>query len=125
MRREADRAVVAVTGMTVAQVSVLATIDEIGKPTQREVATTLGLNEPAVAEMVKRLLESGYISRSRSSDDKRTWTLRLSDDGRAVLRRSRAPFATVNQRIAGVLSDPELEALGGALESLITEFGQS
>src|SRR5690349_875853 len=54
-----DRRMVAATGLTTAQVAVLAVVDEHGPSSQREIAAKLGVNEPAVTEMVGRLAAAG------------------------------------------------------------------
>jgi len=124
IRKEADRAVSGATGLTVAQVSVLTVVHFLADPTQREVATELGINEPAVTDMVKRLVASGHVLRTRTRRDGRAWTLTLTSIGKETLAASRKPFAAVNDLIGTSLSRAQVEDLAKTLDHLIREFSQ-
>jgi MarR family transcriptional regulator, organic hydroperoxide resistance regulator len=120
--KAADRAVRAATSLTVAQVTVLNVVELKPNATQRYVAAQLGVNESALAPMVKRLYGDGLLLRERSADDTRAWALRLSDSGRSILRTARRPFATINATIADALSDRQIRDLCEMLDLLIESF---
>ena len=93
-----------------------------GAVSQREVATQLGLNESAVTAMARRLLGMGLLERARDATDARAWQLRLSDDGRAALKRVDLPFRRINQTIKSVLSPEEIALFADYLRRMATAF---
>src|SRR5579872_3331018 len=107
LQKSADRAVLAAAEITTAQAAVLRMVAR-GASTQREVATLLGVNESALTAMTARLRRMGLLERVRDKKDARAWQLRLSEDGRAALRRIDQPFKRINQTIETVLSPEEI-----------------
>jgi DNA-binding MarR family transcriptional regulator len=124
VKKRADRAVFAASGLTVTQISALTAVDSVSNPTQREVAELLGVNEAAIAEMVKRLIASGHLRRSRSRSDGRAWTLVLSDSGRRALSAARPAFTPTNTAIDERFSPSEIQALARSLDRVIERFSE-
>jgi DNA-binding MarR family transcriptional regulator len=124
VQKSADRAVLAAAEITTAQAAVLLLVSVGGVVTQREVATQLGLNESGMTAMVRRLLGMGLLERVRDAADARAWQLRLSDDGRAALKRIDQPFKRVNQTIEGVLTSDEIAHLADYLGRIAAAFGE-
>ena len=54
---------------------------------QREVAAAIGLPDSRIVGLVDRLEERGWVERHTSAADRRTRTLHLTDEGRAILDR--------------------------------------
>ena len=121
LQKSADRAVLAAAEITTAQAAVLMLVAG-GAVSQREVATQLGLNESAVTAMARRLLGMGLLERARDATDARAWQLRLSDDGRAALKRVDLPFRRINQTIESVLSPEEIALFADYLRRMATAF---
>ena len=121
-KKAADRELMAVAGITTAQAAVLTTVAARTDATQKHVATTLGLNESAVAAMVDRLIKQGAVDRVRSGTDKRAWVLTLSNEGRDLLARVAVPFDAINARIDGVVNSAELDRVTQALARIRGEF---
>ena len=123
LQKAADRAVMAAAGITTAQAAVLTIVAANEPVTQRSVARKLGLNESAMTAMTARLLKMGLLERLPDPDDSRAWSLQVSAEGRAALKRIEQPFRRVNQRIEAVLDAEEIARLadyasriGGAFE---------
>ena len=104
------------------QVSVLAAINELDQPTQRDVSAALGVNESAVGPMVQRLRQQALVDRRRSSRDARAWELELTDTGRASLRRAGTAFGEINRILEQQLEPARLAALTHDLNVLIDTF---
>lgn len=121
-KRQADRELLATTGLSVAQVAVLHAVAATQDPTQRQVAGLLGVNESAVTAMVKRLIASGYLERERSTGDTRAWLLRLTDRASTTLTGTAAAFAPINAAIDAALGPDGVQRLTRDLEALITRF---
>lgn len=109
-------------GFTTAQVSVLSVLAEAGASSQRDIATRLGVNEPAVTEMVGRLLAHGCVSKAVDPTDARARIIALTDHGRSVLESARRPFAAVNQGLADVLTPAEVDVLVDLLDRIDRRF---
>jgi DNA-binding MarR family transcriptional regulator len=122
-RKHADREVSAATGLTVAQVAVLHAIAASGDATQRDVAAQLGVNESAVTPMVRRLVESGHVT--RADRDGRTRRLTLTDLGATAVRASRRAFRPVNQTLAGELTAAEVDELARQLKAIVERLASS
>jgi MarR family transcriptional regulator, organic hydroperoxide resistance regulator len=111
LQKAADRAVMAAAGITTAQAAVLSIVAADGPVTQRSVARKLGLNESAMTAMIARLRDMGLVERLPDQDDSRAWSLKVSEDGRAALKRIEQPFRRINQRIESVLDADEIARL--------------
>ncbi|MFI1919122.1 MarR family winged helix-turn-helix transcriptional regulator [Nocardia sp. NPDC020380] len=121
-KRQADRELLATTGLTVAQVAVLNAVAATADPTQRQVAGLLGVNESAVTGMVKRLIAAGYLERERSTSDSRAWVLRLTARARTTLTGTATAFGPINAAIDAALGPEGVQRLTRDLEELITRF---
>ena len=64
----------------------------------------------------------GLLERARDATDARAWQLRLSDDGRAALKRVDLPFRRINQTIESVLSPEEIALFADYLRRMATAF---
>ena len=122
VHRRSDRAMLAGAGLTTAQVAVLTVLTEAGPSSQRAIAARLGVNEPAVTEMVRRLVAAGCVSKEVDPGDARARVVALTDHGRSLLPRTRPPFATVNQDFAAALTAEEIELLAGLLDRIHAQF---
>ncbi len=121
-KKAADRLVSQETGLTVTQVAVMAAIDDLDSPIQRDIADALGVNESAVIETLGRLRASGLVERSRAPEDPRAWVLALTHKGRNVLGRAGTAFAPVNEVIDQQLDDQRRTELTRDLARLVDAF---
>jgi DNA-binding MarR family transcriptional regulator len=111
LQKAADRAILAAAGVTTAQAAVLSIVAAEGSASQRSVARKLGLNESAMTAMTTRLRNLGLLDRMPDPEDSRAWSLRLSAEGRAALKRIEQPFRQINQKIERALSAEEIAQL--------------
>jgi DNA-binding MarR family transcriptional regulator len=79
--------------------------------TQRELANRTGMQEPTAVIALRGMEQAGWITRTRSTEDRRKVHIRLTDSGRA-LRESLlpAPRAVIAQATQGMRAD-EVESL--------------
>ena len=78
-------------------------------PSQREIAEHFSITPAAVTGILKTLERDGYIVR-RSGKDCRTNEIAITDEGRAVVTRSREVFQEVDCAMFEGLTDEELLA---------------
>lgn len=117
LKKAADRAL-ADTGLTTAQVAVLAVVAAEGPIAQRTLALRLGVNESAVTAMARRVVELGLLSRELDGSDARVRLLVLTPLGLEALDRAGSGFATVNAAADGALDAAEVEVLVALLVRL-------
>ncbi|MCB2078500.1 MAG: winged helix-turn-helix transcriptional regulator [Novosphingobium sp.] len=79
------RNLAAATGMTPSQLLVLQEVLRRGETTPTVIATTLKFGQATVTNIVDRLEEEGFLTRTRAETDKRRFLLRLTDSGRSAL----------------------------------------
>lgn len=66
---------------------------------------------PDVTRLLNRMEESGLVTRSRESTDRRLVSTRITEKGRRLLDKLESLVDEEHQRRMGHLSDPELKAL--------------
>jgi len=97
-------------GMTNVQFAALAVISKHPGASQRELGDALDLDRSTIADLVRRLESSGYITRTASTIDRRRFELELTDAGRAQMDRTRPVALTIEQELVGDLSPEDLES---------------
>ena len=122
LQKAADRACIAAAGITTAQAAVLSIVATEGSASQRSVARKLGLNESAMTAMTTRLRHLGLLDRLPDAEDARAWSLRLTADGRAALKRIEQPFRQINQKIEKALDADEIAALADYVKRISDAF---
>jgi DNA-binding MarR family transcriptional regulator len=94
------REIEAKIGMSLAQLFVLQTLAERPASSLNEIAARTATHQSSVSVVVRRLVEKGYVSRTRSNLDQRRVDLAVTMNGRAIL--SGAPVM-VQTRLLGEL----------------------
>lgn len=125
LKKAADRRVLSSTGLTTAQIGVMAIIKAQGKTNQRLISQKMGLNESAVTALIAKLKAMDLIKRERSQEDKRAFEIALTQQGRERLASSAEPFQEINRKISNALSDQDIELLDGILRKVSEQFEAS
>ncbi len=107
--------------LTPAQFSVLLLLDKNPGRNQTEIANTLGILRPNFVAMLDGLESRGLCTRMRSTNDRRSHILVLTDKGRAVLARAKKLVATKHEARLNELLGPDNRA---ALLSMLTKIAQ-
>ena len=89
-------------------------VGSMDAPTMSEVASSLNVTQGAVSQMAARLEKKGYVTRRKSSQDKRVTTILLTEKGKKLCEEHIAfdqkEHSDVSERL-GDFSDEELEKL--------------
>jgi DNA-binding MarR family transcriptional regulator len=107
--------------LTPAQFSVLLLLDRNPGRNQTEIANTLGILRPNFVAMLDALESRDLCTRMRSSNDRRSHILVLTDRGRAVLARAKKLVASKHEARLNELLGPANRA---ALLSMLTRIAQ-
>lgn len=105
--------------LTPAQFSVLVLLEHNPGRNQTEIATTLGILRPNFVAMLDGLESRELCVRVRSTQDRRSHIVMLTDKGRAVLARAKRLVATKHEaRLNALLGEDGRSALLGMLDKL-------
>jgi DNA-binding MarR family transcriptional regulator len=107
--------------LTPAQFSVLLLLDRNPGRNQTEIANTLGILRPNFVAMLDALESRDLCTRMRSSNDRRSHILVLTEKGKAVLARAKKLVASKHEARLNELLGPANRA---ALLSMLTKIAQ-
>jgi len=109
--------------LTPAQFSVLLLLDKNPGRNQTEIANTLGILRPNFVAMLDALESRDLCTRMRSTNDRRSHVLMLTDKGRAVLARAKKLVASKHEaRLNELLGPANRVALLDMLSKIAGEF---
>ena len=109
--------------LTPAQFSVLLLLDKNPGRNQTEIAATLGILRPNFVAMLDGLESRELCVRIRSTNDRRSHILQLTDKGRTILARAKKLVATKHEaRLSELLGADNREALLVMLDKIAREF---
>ncbi len=109
--------------LTPAQFSVLLLVDRNPGRNQTEIANTLGILRPNFVSMLDNLESRDLCARMRSTNDRRSHIVVLTDKGRAVLARAKKLVATKHEaRLNELLGSANRTALLSMLAKIANEF---
>ena len=109
--------------LTPAQFSVLLLLDKNPGRNQTEIANTLGILRPNFVAMLDGLESRDLCARIRSTNDRRSHILVLTDKGRAVLARAKKLVAAEHEaRLNELLGPANRAALRDMLGKIAQEF---
>lgn len=109
--------------LTPAQFSVLLLLEKNPGRNQTEIATTLGILRPNFVAMLDGLESRQLCMRIRSTNDRRSHILQLTDKGRTILARAKKLVATKHEaRLSELLGADNREALLVMLDKIAREF---
>ncbi len=80
-------------------------------PNQAKLAKELGISQPAMASMLNRLEEGGYIRREGDPSDRRNTIIAITENGRSILEATRVLFNSIDMSMFEGMSDDMLSAL--------------
>jgi DNA-binding MarR family transcriptional regulator len=76
-----------VEGVSTAQYYILDTLNKYGAKTTKELAEMRGISQSGISKLTKRLLEKNYIAQERNINDRRSYDIVLTKDGKDFLDR--------------------------------------
>jgi len=116
--------------LTKQQFTVLCALENHEGASQTALVEMTGIDRSTLAEMVRRMLEKGLISRERTEEDQRANSVAITLAGRKALRVARAAADRAEKALLDVLPAAErtrflryLTAIASAADSLLAEDG--
>lgn len=71
-------------GITAKQANYLEAIKTLGNPNQVELAGELGLSKPSITAIIDKLSARGFVKKTQSDEDRRSFHLHLTDKGQRM-----------------------------------------
>jgi len=107
--------------ITMNQMHYLETIAMLSNPTAGDLADSLSVTRPSVSAIVKKLIETGYLTKTKSKIDGRVYYLYLTDKGLRFNELHSEIHQILARRIIENLNQDEIEVLAGLLGKLTHE----
>jgi DNA-binding MarR family transcriptional regulator len=108
--------------LTPRQYAILVAIDENAGVSQTGLVVQTGIDRSTLADIVRRMIEKGLVQRHRTTEDARTYAVRLTRKGMTMLRRMRPYAEEVDNRILGSLPEEHRQLFLTALNHMVRDL---
>lgn len=112
-------------GLTTADFDVLAALRRSGAPfvlRPTDLSRLLMLSPVGMTNRLDRLHAAGLVHRSPDPDDRRSWSIQLTDEGREVVDAAVTEHVANEARLLEALSATQRKTLDRALRALLAQF---
>jgi len=99
---------------------VMASVDELGSASQKQISDQLALDPSDMVSVVDVLERAGFVSRLRDPQDRRRYALTLTPEGRRALRRLEALAAAVQHDVLAPLGEPDRTTFEQLLQRVLS-----
>ena len=117
--------------LTPRQLAVLVTVANNEGLSQTGLVDRTGIDRSTLADIVRRMQKKGLLQRRRTKEDARAYAVRLTDEGRRVLRTAEPLAKRVDERILEAIPAKQrdqfiedLLAIADALQKISPPAGQ-
>ncbi|HEY4115892.1 MAG TPA: MarR family transcriptional regulator [Rhizomicrobium sp.] len=93
--------------LTRSQLTVLCALEHNEDVSQTALVEMTGVDRSTLAEMIRRLLDRGYITKRRPEADLRSYAVSITPAGRKALRSGRAASSRAERRMLEPIPQPE------------------
>ena len=104
------------------QMRALHILEDCGEMTQRELQDRMGIQQGSLSELVKKLDEQSFITRTCSPTDRRQLLIRITEPGRQQSQLLRERRNREAMELAGALSEEEQQELRVLLSKLLNSW---
>ncbi len=105
--------------LTPRQFAVLYTVANNAGLSQTGLVERTGIDRSTLADIVRRMQRKGLLQRRRTKEDARAYAVKLTEEGRRVLRAADPAAKRVDQRILEALSGKQREQFMNELQSIV------
>lgn len=108
-------------GLTAKQLDYLSTIARLENPRLGDLTRELGLSSPSITAIIKRFVELGYVEKTPSEDDRRSFRVRLTEKARELEKMHQQSHMEMVETMIKNLGDDEVDQLIGLLKKIVRE----
>jgi DNA-binding MarR family transcriptional regulator len=112
-------------GLTHAQFDIIATLGNTDGMSYKELGERTLITKGTLTGVIERLEQKGIVLRERSSNDKRSFRVRLSDAGETVFREVFPKVVAHGKQLFAAYSETEFDEMDGALTKLRERISQA
>lgn len=105
--------------LTPRQVAVLTTVAENEGLSQTGIVDCTGIDRSTLADLVRRLKLKGLLERRRTNEDARAYAVKLTDQGRRVLRTIEPLAKKVDEHVLAALPAKDRQNFIRTLQSIV------
>ncbi len=113
------------SALTPRQYAVLAVLAENEGSSQTQIVDATGIDRSTLADIVKRLVQRGFLARRRSRADARAYVVRLTPQGHSQLKVANPAAARASERVLRGLANGQRHDLVALLGQMIGTARQS
>ena len=110
--------------LTPRQLAVLVTVAGNEGLSQTGLVELTGIDRSTLADLVKRMQRKGLLQRRRTKEDARAYAVKLTDQGRRVLRTAEPLGKRIDQRVLDALPAGRGAQFLGALQTVVETLQQ-
>ena len=107
-------------GITARQFVVLSVVDSLEDPSQTALCEISGIDRSTLADIVRRLVSRGLLSRRRTRQDARMYAVRITPEGKDVLMRALPIARKVDEALVASLSAEQCEHFSAYLQKVVS-----
>ena len=111
-----------VDGLTPRQLAVLVTVAQNEGLSQTGLVERTGIDRSTLADIVRRMQRKGLLQRRRTKEDARAYAVKLTDEGRKVLRTAEPLARKVDDRILNALPDRQRDQFINGLVAIVDQL---
>jgi DNA-binding MarR family transcriptional regulator len=112
------------SGLTHRQFTVLTAVDSNDGKSQTELVRITGIDRSTLADMVARLMAQGLVQRRRTKEDARTNSVRLTPQGKKMLKTAQSGAEDVDKQLLSMFSVADRKTLNDSLSELASAMDQ-
>ena len=105
--------------LTPRQFAVLKAVAGSKEPSQTVLVDETGIDRSTLADIVRRLVERGLLSRQRAKHDARAYVVKLTSTGQGAIKKAEPAARKTDDRLLSALSPSERNAFVKALTRIV------
>ena len=105
--------------LTPRQYAVLVTVSQNEGLSQTNLVDRTGIDRSTLADIVRRMQRKGLLQRRRTKEDARAYAVKLTDEGRRVLRAAEPLAKKVDEKVLDALPSKQREQFIDELLSIV------
>ena len=105
--------------LTPRQLAIMMCVAESDGPSQTMLVGKTGIDRSTLADVVRRLVKRGWLQRRRTRNDARAYAVKLTDEGRAELRRVTPLARRVDTNLLQAIPRKDADAFIERLQSVV------
>ncbi len=110
--------------LTPRQYAVLLTVSQNEGLSQTQLVERTGIDRSTLADIVRRMLKKGLLTRRRTREDARAYAVRLTEEGWKSLLSASPVAQRVDERILAALPPAQRDRFLADLGAIITALGK-